>query len=120
MQLSTALSLVNSNNVTEFQNLAEILSPEIINAGLKEHGISTIRKRKLPMENMVWAVIGMALFRKFPMRQMLNQLDIILPSGVPYVASSAVTQARKKLGSKVIETVFQQTQQQWNLSLIHI
>ena len=84
MQLSTALSLVNSNNVTEFQNLAEILSPEIINAGLKEHGISTIRKRKLPMENMVWAVIGMALFRKFPMRQMLNQLDIILPSGVPY------------------------------------
>jgi hypothetical protein len=38
------------------------------------------------MENMVWAVIGMALFRKFPMRQMLNQLDIILPSGIPYVA----------------------------------
>jgi len=119
MQLSTALSLVNSNNVTEFQNLAEILSPEIISAGLKEHGISTIRKRKLPMENMVWAVIGMALFRKFPMRQMLNQLDIILPSGVPYVASSAVTQARKKLGSKVIETVFQQTQQQWNHDAHH-
>lgn len=119
MQLSTALSLVNSNNVTEFQNLAEILSPEIISAGLKEHGISTIRKRKLPMENMVWAVIGMALFRKFPMRQMLNQLDIILPSGIPYVASSAVTQARKKLGSKVIETVFQQTQQQWNHDANH-
>lgn len=119
MQLSTALSLVNSNNVTEFHNLSEILSPEIITAGLKEHGISTIRKRKLPMENMVWAVIGMALFRKFPMRQMLNQLDIILPSGIPYVASSAVTQARKKLGSKVIETVFQQTQQQWNKDTNH-
>jgi hypothetical protein len=53
MQLYTALSLVNSNNVTEFQNLAEILSPEIISSGLKEHGISTNRKRKLPMENMV-------------------------------------------------------------------
>lgn len=119
MQLSTALSLVNSNNVTQFENLAEILSPEIISAGLKEHGISTIRKRKLPMENMVWAVIGMALFRKFPMRQMLNQLDIILPSGIPYVASSAVTQARKKLGSKVIETVFQQTQEQWNHDANH-
>ena len=83
MQLSTALSLVNSNNVTEFQNLAEILCPEIISAGLKEHGISTIRKRKLPMENMVWAVIGMALFRKFPMRQMLNQLDIFYPAVSP-------------------------------------
>jgi len=119
MQLSTALSLVNSNNVTEFNNLAEILSPEIISAGLKEHGISTIRKRKLPMENMVWAVIGMALFRKFPMRQLLNQLDIILPSGIPYVASSAVTQARKKLGSKVIESIFQQTQKQWNKDANH-
>jgi hypothetical protein len=119
MQLSTALSLVNSNNVTEFQNLAEILSPEIISTGLKENGIATIRKRKLPMENMVWAVIGMALFRKFPMRQLLNQLDIILPSGMPYVASSAVTQARKKLGSKVIESVFQQTQQQWNHDAKH-
>ena len=74
MQLSTALSLVNSNNVTEFQNLAETLSPEIISAGLKDHAISTIRKRKLPMENMAWAVIGMALFRKFPMRQMLNSI----------------------------------------------
>lgn len=119
MQLSTALSLVNSNNVTEFQNLAEILSPEIISAGLKENGIATIRKRKLPMENMVWAIIGMALFRKFPMRQLLNQLDIILPNGMPYVASSAVTQARKKLGSKVIESVFQQTQQQWNHDANH-
>lgn len=119
MQLSTALSIVNSNNVTEFQDLAEILSPEIISAGLKENGIATIRKRKLPMENMVWAVIGMALFRKFPMRQLLNQLDIILPNDMPYVASSAVTQARKKLGSKVIESVFQQTQQQWNHDAKH-
>jgi hypothetical protein len=34
MQLSTALSLVNSNNVTEFQNLADILPPEIIIVGL--------------------------------------------------------------------------------------
>jgi len=71
------------------------------------------------MENMVWAVIGMALFRKFSMRQLLNQLDIILPSGMPYVASSAVTQARKKLGSKVIESVFEQTQHQWNRDANH-
>jgi hypothetical protein len=30
MQLSTALSLVNSNNITELKELTDILSPEII------------------------------------------------------------------------------------------
>ena len=114
MQLSTALSLVNSNNVTEFKSLTDILSPEIIEQGLNTHGIATIRKRKLPMESMIWAVIGMALFRNFSMRQLLNQLDIILPNGTPFVAPSAVTQARKKLGSEVIKTIFEQTQLQWN------
>jgi hypothetical protein len=109
MQLSTALSLINSNNITEFKSLTDILSPEIIEQGLNTHGIATIRKRELPMENMIWAVIGMALFRNFSMRQLLNQLDIILPNGTTFVAPSAVIQARKNLGSEVIKTIFEQT-----------
>ena len=119
MQLSTALSQVSLNNRTEFQNLTDILSPEIIQTGLKSCGVATIRKRKLPMESMVWAVIGMALFRKFPMRQLVNQLDIMLPNGAPYVAPSAVTQARKKLGSHVIHSIFEQTQSQWHQQAQH-
>jgi len=61
-----------------------------------------MRKRKLPMEQMVWAVIGIVLLRKMSMRQLVNQLDIILPNGDPYVVPSAVTQARKKLGHQAI------------------
>ena len=72
MQLSDALSQVSLNNRAEFQNLTEILSPDIIIKGLETGGVATIRKRKLPMESMVWAVIGMLLFRKFPMRQLVN------------------------------------------------
>ena len=85
MQFSTALSQISSNTLTEFKNLTDILSPEIIEQGLNTHGIATIRKRKLPMESMIWAVIGMALFRNFSMRQLLNQLDILLPNGTPFV-----------------------------------
>jgi len=114
MQLSDALSQVSLNNRTEFQNLTDIPSPEIIQTGLENSGIATIRKRKLPMESVVWAVIGMALFRKFPMRQLVNQLDILLPNGTPYIASSAITQARQKLGSESIRSIFQQTQKQWH------
>lgn len=68
---------------------------------------------------MVWAVIGMALFRKFPMRQLVNQLDILLPNGTPYVAPSAVTQARHKLGSESMRSIFQQTQKQWHQEANH-
>ncbi|WP_019615934.1 transposase domain-containing protein, partial [Psychromonas ossibalaenae] len=84
MQLSTALSQVSLNHFTEFTGLNELLAPELVTDSLSQTGVATIRKRKLPMEQMVWAVIGMALFRKYSMRQLVNQLDIILPNGTPY------------------------------------
>ena len=119
MQLSTALSQVSLNNFTEFTGLNELLAPELVADALSQTGVATIRKRKLPMEQMVWAVIGMALFRKYSMRQLVNQLDIILPNGRPYVAPSAVTQARKKLGHQAIESIFNQTQSSWHAQSEH-
>ena len=68
MRFSSALNQIVNNPVTQFQNLSEILDPDIIDEGLAQHGVATIRRRKLPMESMVWAVIGMALFRQFPVK----------------------------------------------------
>lgn len=119
MQLSDALASVSLNSRTDFQSLADVLDPALIEQGLNQAGVATIRRRKLPMESMVWAVIGMALFRKFPMRQLLNQLDILLPDGKPYVASSAVTQARHKLGSDAIRYTFDLTQSHWHAQVNH-
>jgi hypothetical protein len=48
------------------------------------------------------------------MHQLVNQLDIILPNGEPYVAPSAVTQACKKQGHQAIESIFNQTQSLWH------
>ncbi|MFT5635491.1 MAG: hypothetical protein ACI89T_000932 [Cognaticolwellia sp.] len=61
----------------------------------------------------------MALFRKMSMRQLVNQLDIILPNGAPYVAPSAVTQARKKLGHQAIEHIFNKTLSLWHAKSAH-
>jgi hypothetical protein len=69
LQLSTALSQVSQNNFTEFTALSELLEPSLVDDALAQSGVATIRKRKLPMEHMVWAVVGMALFRKMSMRQ---------------------------------------------------
>ena len=45
--------------------------PELVADCLSRCAVGTIRRRKLPMESMLWTVIGMALFRQFPMRHLL-------------------------------------------------
>lgn len=119
MQLSEALARTSINRLTEFTSLADVLEPDIIQSCLDSNGVATLRKRKLPMDAMVWAVIGMALFRTESVRQLINKLDIVLPQEVDYVARSAVTQARKKLGSDVVRDVFHQSAQTWHTRAEH-
>ena len=95
MQLSEALARTSINRLTEFSCLADVLEPDIIQSCLDSNGVATLRKRKLLMDAMVWAVIGMALFRTGCVRQLINKLDIVLPKEVDYVARSAITQACK-------------------------
>lgn len=61
----------------------------------------------------------MALFRHLPMSQIVNQLDVILPGDKPFVAPSAIVQARQRLGELPIKEVFEQTQLLWNQHLPH-
>lgn len=119
MELSEALARTSLNRTTEFDNLGQLLCPDLIKKCLADNGVATLRRRKLPMEAMIWAVIGMALFRGESVRQLINKLDIILPNEVDYVARSAVTQARQKLGSNVVKDIFKQTQASWNQQAEH-
>lgn len=114
MELSEALARTSINRLTEFQSLTDVLEPEMIQSCLDSHGVATLRKRKLPMDAMIWAVIGMALFRTESVRQLINKLDVVLPQDVDYVARSAVTQARKKLGSDVVQEVFHRSAHTWH------
>lgn len=96
-----------------FNSLSEVLSPDLIDQCLKESGVVTLRKRRLPLEMMVWSIIGMSMFRQLPMSDIVNQLDIMLPGKRPFVTPSAVVQARQRLGSEVVKRIFEQTQQLW-------
>lgn len=117
MQLSQALDRLSNFSSEHFSSLSEILSPELLAQCLNESGTVTLRKRRLPMETMIWAVVGMALFRDQPMSRIVNQLDILLPGNRPFVAPSAVVQARQKLGYAAVQRVFEQTQSLWLGSL---
>ena len=74
-------------------SLGNYLDPELISRCLAESGTVTLRKRRLPLEMMVWCIVGMALERKEPLHQIVNRLDIMLPGNRPFVAPSAVIQA---------------------------
>jgi IS4 transposase len=113
MLLSQALNTVHKFTPKEFSALSDLLSPELIDECLADTGTVTLRKRRLPMEMMVWAVAGMTLFRSLSMNQLVSHLDILLPGKRPFVVPSAVVQARQRLGANVIRRVFEKTRQLW-------
>ncbi|TMX33207.1 transposase domain-containing protein, partial [Vibrio sp. Hep-1b-8] len=114
MFLRQALNQVHQFSVEQLSGLSDLLSPELIAQCMEDTGITTMRRRRLPMEMMVWSVVGMSLYRHLSMEKVVSKLDILLPGKKPFVAPSAVIQARQRLGSDVMKSVFTQTQKLWN------
>lgn len=90
------------------------VDPRWIEEALHATGTGTVRKRRLPAEQVFWLVVGMALFRDLSMQEVVRQLGIALPSaGKTQVAPSAITQARKRLGADAVRWVFERSGAQW-------
>lgn len=119
MFLSQALDRIHTFSPEHFSALSDVLSPELIEQCLQSSGTVTLRKRRLPLEMMVWSVVGMALYRHIPMGQIVNHLDILLPGNRPFVAPSAVVQARQRLGEAPVRKLFEQTQALWHAATPH-
>lgn len=113
MLLSQALDTVHKFTPEEFSALSDLISPELFDECLADTGTATICKRRLPMEMMVRAATGMTLFRLLSINQLVSHLDILLPGKQPFVAPSAVVQARQLVGADVIRPVFEKTCQFW-------
>ncbi len=88
MLIGQALGLVSRYDSLRnpLTSLGDYLDPELISRCLAESGTVTLRKRRLPLEMMVWCIVGMALERKEPLHQIVNRLDIMLPGNRPFVA----------------------------------
>lgn len=119
MRIVQALDFLHASNPAQFESLSDLISPELIMTLLGEEGVATLRRRRMPMERLVWAIIGMAIFRHVPMTQLVNQLDILLPGDRPFVAPSAFLQARQKLGDKSIKRLFHETASRWHQQANH-
>ena len=121
MLIGQALDLVSRYDSLRnpLTSLGDYLDPELISRCLAESGTVTLRKRRLPLEMMVWCIVGMALERKEPLHQIVNRLDIMLPGNRPFVAPSAVIQTRQRLGIEAVRRVFTKTAQLWHNTTPH-
>ena len=78
MRIAHALDFLHASNAAQFESLSDLIPPELITTLPAEEDVVTLRHRRMPMERLVWAIIGMAIFRHVPMTQLVNQLDILL------------------------------------------
>lgn len=103
---------------TGFAQLAESIEPEWIQAALAACGKSTLRRRKLPADAVVWLVIAMGLFRDRSILAVLTHLGLALdpesPDGHGAVVPGAIPKARARVGEKPLEWLFNHTASVWS------
>lgn len=96
----------------DLSRLSELIDPKWIEQALAATGKASIRKRKLPAEQVVWLVIGLALFRNQPIWHVVRQLDLCLDQD-QCIAPSAAVQGRQRLGSEPLAQLFTQLVHAW-------
>jgi Insertion element 4 transposase N-terminal/Transposase DDE domain len=89
------------------------VSPEWIDEALAATGTATVRKRRLPSEQVVWIVLGMGLFRDRPVEDIVSKLELALPGQSSTVARSSVSQARERVGSEPMRWLFERCAAAW-------
>ena len=100
--------------VAGLNRLAEHLPLAWIEQALSTTGTASIRRWRLPAEQVVWLVIALALYRHQSMPEVLATRDLALPyAATPVISKSAVTQARQLLASELLASLFSQTASAW-------
>lgn len=97
----------------EFETFRRHLDGGWVEEALTATGTATVRRRRLPVEEVIWVVLGMALFRDRPIEDVVSKLDLALPSNGGTVARSSVSAARERLGSEPMKWLFERSAQVW-------
>ena len=96
--------------------LGSNIDPQWIEEALAATGTATVRRRRLPAEQVIWLVIGMAMRRDRPIHDVASKLDLILPDArgcSPSMSSGAVAQARRRVGEEPVKWLFERTARAW-------
>ncbi|MES1146761.1 MAG: IS4 family transposase, partial [Solimonas sp.] len=114
MQFEKSLASVASFAKPEqFEDLRRNIDVDWIEQALQATGTATIRRRRLPAEQVVWLVIRMGLFRNRSIHDVVSKLDLAQPGEKPTVVPSAVADARSRLGAEPMEWLFTRCADEW-------
>ena len=102
MRLETALEAVAEyGDGDRLEGLKRHVDPTWIEEALAWSGVVTLRKRRLPAEQVLWLVIGMGLMRDSPIERVVDKLELALPDRRrTLIAKSAISQARQRTYSR--------------------
>ena len=86
-------------DLKSFENFRQHLDPRWIEMAIEESGTWTLRRRRLPAEQVVWLVIAMGLFRDRRIDELVDKLELALPGrgGAP-MAPSAISDGTGAIG----------------------
>jgi hypothetical protein len=97
-----------------FARFQESIDPTWVLEALAATGTATLRRRRFPTDQVIWLVLGMALFRDLPIVDVVKELALVLPgTGAGRIAASAVMQARARLGESPLHWLFERCAESW-------
>lgn len=116
MSLGQNLQMVaEATSPEQFETFQKHMDPQWIDEALSVTGKASIRKRRLPAEQVVWLIIGMGIFVMKSLRELVDSLDLVLPSKeLGLMASSAISQARARLGQSPLRWLFKRSGDVWS------
>lgn len=115
MKLDDALHEVAAFSVGDrLEGLKQHLQAEWIEEALAASGTVTLRRRRLPAEQVIWLVIGMGLIRNLSIEEVVDKLELALPDKKgTLVAKSAISKARTRVGEDPLAYLFAATAAEW-------
>lgn len=117
MSLASSLAALSDGSLpATFDGLRTHLPLEWIKACLEEPGVAKLRRRKFPVENVVWLIVGMALFRNRSISEIVERLDLVMPGKDGErqdIAKGSIPPARDRLGVEPLRSLFEATAKRW-------
>jgi len=103
------------HSFTDFSTFTQNIPVEWVSSAIDLSHKATIRRRRLPSEQVLWLVLGMALFRNESIDEVARRLNICSQglANEALLARSGLSDARQRLGADPVEWLFKQTGQHW-------
>jgi len=116
VNLDEALKVVAAfSGGDRLEGLKRHIDPVWIEEALAWSGSVTLRRRRLPAEQVLWLVIGMGLMRNAPIERVVDTLELALPDrGDTLIAKSAISQARQRLKEDPLAYLFAVSAAEWS------